>query len=407
MKAFISALLGYDPKQKNLEGGILGVVKAYYGCVEAQGRGTLHCHMLIWVEGGLNPNEIKNRALSSDQSHIEFCKRLLAFLDDTISNEIPVGNPTVNIPSNKHHPCSVRGIHIPEIYGVDNDNHTPEREGNIPTNVISPERQQDMHNLVSECQSHVHSKTCFKYWRGPPEPKTCRFDLHEDNFRAESSFNSETGEINLRCLDGLVNNFNSTILEAIRCNMDIKFIGSSASAKAILYYITDYITKSQLKTHVAFSMLELAVKKLGEFNPFADDLTIHAKRMLQKCAHAMISQQELSGQQVASYLMDFEDHFTSHNYRNFYWTAFEAFINQQLPSPECYPSKQATHTSESSEQPNEDKGIAHNGTEMDANLAGENEEVQVSVDGSGNLVPLANQLADYQKRGTELDNVCV
>jgi hypothetical protein len=46
MKAFISALLGYDPDQKNLEGGILGVVKAYYGCVEAQGRGTLH-----WVEG--------------------------------------------------------------------------------------------------------------------------------------------------------------------------------------------------------------------------------------------------------------------------------------------------------------------------------------------------------------------
>lgn len=31
-------------------------VKAYYGCVEAQGGGTLHCHMLVWVEGGLNPD---------------------------------------------------------------------------------------------------------------------------------------------------------------------------------------------------------------------------------------------------------------------------------------------------------------------------------------------------------------
>jgi hypothetical protein len=45
--------------------------------------------------------------------------------------------------------------------------------------------------------------------------------------------------------------------------MDIKFIGSGASAKGILHYITDYITKSQLKTHVVFAMLELAVKKLG------------------------------------------------------------------------------------------------------------------------------------------------
>ncbi|KAJ7200368.1 hypothetical protein GGX14DRAFT_312675, partial [Mycena pura] len=182
-----------------------------------------------------------------------------------------------------------------------------------------------------KCQKHNHSKTCFKYWRGPPEPKTCRFDLHEDNTRPQSSFDPETGELCLRCLDGLVNNFNSTIIEAIRCNMDIKFIGSGASAKGILYYITDYITKSQLKTHVAFSMLELAVKKLGEYNPLENNLTVRAKKMLQKCAYAMLSQQELSAQQVASYLMDFEDHFTSHSYRNLYWTSFESFINNELP----------------------------------------------------------------------------
>jgi hypothetical protein len=39
--------------------------------------------------------------------------------------------------------------------------------------------------------------------------------------------------------------------------------------------------------------LELAVRKLGEYNPLDDELTIQAKQMLQKCAHAMISQQEL------------------------------------------------------------------------------------------------------------------
>ncbi|KAJ7127326.1 hypothetical protein C8R43DRAFT_864944, partial [Mycena crocata] len=329
MKAFISAILGYDPDQKKTEGGILGVVKAYYGCVEAQGRGTLHCHMLVWVEGGLNPDEIKRRALSSDASDIDFCKRLLAFLDDTISNAVPPEpNPPIEVPSSKYHPCSVRGIPIVE---KDDDFAAPR--------IFQAERQQDMHNLASKCQIHDHSKTCFKLWKGPPEPKSCRFDLHEDNFRAESSFNPETGEICLRCLDGLVNNFNETMLEAIRCNMDIKFIGSGASAKAILlnlYYITDYITKSQLKTHVAFAMLELAVKKLGEVNPFESDITVRGKKMLQKCAYAMISQQELSAQQVASYLMDFEDHFTSHSYRNLYWTAFEAFINKELPSPECY-----------------------------------------------------------------------
>lgn len=55
MKAFIKSLLGYD---ESLEGGVSGLVKGYYGCVEMQGRGTLHCHMLVWVEGGLDPNQI-------------------------------------------------------------------------------------------------------------------------------------------------------------------------------------------------------------------------------------------------------------------------------------------------------------------------------------------------------------
>ena len=84
----------------------------------------------------------------------------------------------------------------------------------------------------------------------------------------------ETGEICMHCLDGLVNNFNETILEAIRCNMDIKFIGSGSAAKAIIYYITNYITKSQLKTHVAYSALELSIKKLGEYNAGEDELTV-------------------------------------------------------------------------------------------------------------------------------------
>ncbi|KAF7983176.1 hypothetical protein HWV62_23416, partial [Athelia sp. TMB] len=138
-------------------------------------------------------------------------------------------------------------------------------------------------------------------------------------------------------LNGMVNDFNSTILEAVRCNMDIKFIGSGASAKAVLYYITDYITKTELKAHVAFAALELAVKKLGEFNPADDDLMIHAKRLVQCCAMAIISKQELSGQIVSSYLLGLEDHFASHQFRNLYWTSFENFINKELPSPECYP----------------------------------------------------------------------
>jgi hypothetical protein len=405
MKAFISALLRYDPKQKDLEGGVLGVVKAYYGCVEAQGRGTLHCHMIIWLEGGLNPDEIKQRVLQ--QGDREFRDRLLAFLDDTISNSIPTDpDPDLTVPSSIHHPCSVRGVN-PDLIGDD----------------LEKARQKDKHNLVKQCQSHSHTDTCYKYWKGPPQPRECRFDLDEKNFCPESSFDSETGELCLRCLDGLVNNFNETILEAIRCNMDITFIGSGASAKAILYYITDYITKSQLKSHVAFAALELAVNKLGEYDPQADELMLRSKRLLQKCAYAMISHQELSAQQVCSYLMDFEDHFTSHEYRNLYWMNFEKFIDNEDPSPECYGKKQSPP--EGSDDQENQPDILLDSLDLNVNHETQNsehisepeerenhnesiDEVVVSVDRqTGKLVARANQVADYQLRGEYLYDICV
>ena len=402
LKAFISAVLGYDPEENNIDGGILGLVKAYYGCVEAQGRGTLHCHMMIWLEGGLNPNEIKERVI--DKGDMDFRDRLIQFLDDSISNSIPDDpDENISIPSSTYHPCSVRG---PNCTASEEDNRKLQ--------------QKDLHYLAKKCQSHQHSKTCFKYWKGPPHPKECRFGLDESNTCLQTSFDLDTGELCFRCLDGLVNNFNKTILECIRCNMDIKFIGSGPAAKAIIYYITNYITKSQLKTHVAFAALELSVKKLGEFDPTEDELTVRAKRLLQKCAYAMISHQELSAQQVASYLMDYEDHFTSHKYHNLYWTSFESFINKQDPSPECYQQQNTTLLNDDSNLDNDNIDILDQDlhttsdiTNLDINESNETlaqdsfEEVRISAPSANELVAKSSQVMDYQLRPSIFNNICV
>ena len=191
--------------------------------------------------------------------------------------------------------------------------------------------QEDLHNIVRNCQSHQHMATCYKYWKGPPGVKECHFNLGDHQQQPCTYFDQETGEIHLHCLDGLVNNFNRTIIQAIRCNMDIKFIGSGPSTKAVIYYITDYITKSQLKTHVTFAALELAVRKLNEIDSEDDPVTTRAKQLLQKCAYVMVSHQELSAQQVCSYLMDFEEHFTSHEYCSVFWRSFEIYIDCLLP----------------------------------------------------------------------------
>ncbi len=218
MKAFIKCMLGYTGEDLSLNEGVLGVTKAYYGCVEAQGRGTLHCHMLVWLHGALDPNEIKKRVMADGDE--AFRDKLLSFLDDSLSNHIPdVPMESDTVLSDGFHAAAVRGNDT----GILTDR--PDRDL----------MQRDLHNLVVDCQVHKHTKTCYKYWRYP-EPRTCRFDLDEQNTCPESYFDYDKGELCLRCMDGLVNNFNDTILRAVRCNMDIKFVGSGASAKAVLLY---------------------------------------------------------------------------------------------------------------------------------------------------------------------------
>lgn len=69
IQAVLECLLGLKSfkqhEQVKREKGILGVVEGHVGTVEAQGRGTLHLHMLLWLHGAPSSNEMKD-LLSSD-----------------------------------------------------------------------------------------------------------------------------------------------------------------------------------------------------------------------------------------------------------------------------------------------------------------------------------------------------
>ena len=70
LNAFFSTILRFNKKGlPDFEPSILGVAKGYYGTVEAQGRGSLHCHMLIWLEGRLSPSGIRDRLLCDPGAH--------------------------------------------------------------------------------------------------------------------------------------------------------------------------------------------------------------------------------------------------------------------------------------------------------------------------------------------------
>jgi hypothetical protein len=80
---------------------------------------------------------------------------------------------------------------------------------------IADAKPRYLHNLAEKCQFHVHTRTCYKYWKGPGYENECRFDVDDANVTPVSSFNPATGDFVLRCLASLVNNFNVTMLGTI------------------------------------------------------------------------------------------------------------------------------------------------------------------------------------------------
>jgi Helitron helicase-like domain at N-terminus len=65
--------------------GLFGRCSTYYGMVEAQGRGTLHCHMLLWIEGNPNPQELRDRMAACP----EFQASMFNWIESIIQCQLP------------------------------------------------------------------------------------------------------------------------------------------------------------------------------------------------------------------------------------------------------------------------------------------------------------------------------
>ncbi|CAF0915907.1 unnamed protein product [Adineta ricciae] len=64
-------------------GGVIGPVKAYFGTVESQRRGSLHLHLLIWLDHDLKPADMKEKIQGAT-----FRDKLIAYLEDIIKEDL-------------------------------------------------------------------------------------------------------------------------------------------------------------------------------------------------------------------------------------------------------------------------------------------------------------------------------
>ena len=128
------------------------------------------------------------------------------------------------------------------------------------SDMTDEEFAESFHGFVEElairCNWHEHKATCWKHVKpgakkGDP---VCRMRINGKT-RSFTDLDEETQSILIKRLHPRINNYNEVVLFLMQCNMDIKYIGSGEAAKALVYYVTDYITKESLATHIGLEAL--------------------------------------------------------------------------------------------------------------------------------------------------------
>ena len=352
-------LFGWDfeHRKSSDKGGILGHLHAFFGTCEFTERGSLHGHFLIWLLGGLNPNDI-HRKLKED---LDFKTRFFSFFEDIIQHDLPDIDVVIDP---MYEPRVERPPLPPKL---------------SPTTSVETLREwqlfmeTEVKKLGEALQRHRCQPVCHKYGN----TNNCRF-LFPRNIEPCSYFEEETNSIVFKCLDSMVNYFNRYILIYCRHNHDIKCILSGKAAKAAMCYITDYITKMDMKTYQMLSLLSRAVASV----PQQSEIPIRQKgrTLLHKCLTQFTRQQQIHAQQAARYLRGNDDTISSHKTTPMMSALLLDFVRKEY-------------------------GIKTNHEfEDDDDADVENAFLKIQTDYEGKLVKY-NQLTDYWYRGKSLSHI--
>ncbi|KZO98247.1 hypothetical protein CALVIDRAFT_478596, partial [Calocera viscosa TUFC12733] len=294
--------------------GLFGNCTGYYGMVEAQGRGTLHCHFVVWLKGHLSPQLMRER-LSLDGS---YKLALIGWLEDIIKNELPTDHTVVTDPPRQRPPRS--GDIDPRTRQVPLTSFHADEE--FESHFVS-----ELSALVPQCNWHVHSSTCWKYLdpREKRDDTTCRMRMNGETF-ARTSIDPVDGTLTIRRLHPKIASYNDICMYLYKCNMDIKFIASGQSAKALMFYITDYITKQELPMHEGLAAISYAVKG----NDVSSSSVRDEWKIVTKTVNLILGRHELSQAQVTSFLMGYGDHYTNGRFQVLYWGSFDRLVRHHM-----------------------------------------------------------------------------
>ena len=255
VKMFLKHVLGVNADHP----GLFGKPSAYYGTVEQQGRLTLHLHLMLWIENAMSPQEICDKLLREDSA---FQKSLIDYLENTHIGEFQTGsfsevsshveelqnkdgyvNPTETLPSPPPSKCEANCEKCSDC------NANKLWWESFPAMVDDIILKSNVHKCSQLCLANKHN--------------SCKARFPRDVVK-ESIVDANTGSLTLKKLEEWINYYAPILSYLIKCNSDVTSLLSSTAIKAIVAYVTEYITKVPLKTHAMFDTIRNVFVKCSE-----------------------------------------------------------------------------------------------------------------------------------------------
>src|SRR6202034_1239003 len=132
----------------------------------------------------------------------------------------------------------------------------------------------------------------------------------------------KTGALNIKKGERWINTLTTIVTFLLRCNSDVTSLLSGTAIKAIVAYISDYVTKPGLKAYTIFGTIRSVFGKSSEMLGGTQKRKDKARSLLTKIVNALTAKLEIGGPMASLYLLGNPDHYTDQNFVVFYWKSY-------------------------------------------------------------------------------------
>jgi hypothetical protein len=108
----------------------------------------------------------------------------------------------------------------------------------------------------------------------------------------------------------------------LRCNTDVTSLLSGTSIKAVVAYISDYITKQSLKIYHMFDTVKNVINKQTDSLGGSATSKKNTRKLIMQMVNSLTSKLQIGSPMASLYLLENPDHYTNLNFKVFWWKSY-------------------------------------------------------------------------------------